>query len=803
MFDAMAELRDVVVIEDDTPILIDEDDDDVPPTTSDGSRAEHLFVRAADPIQRQRRSSRINFTFGQPDWGFRASGSMNEGRSSTTGSQSSRSESLSDPRSYAVCPSTSGSRSAAGSAQRPIQLDDDGIAMEMGVARAQHGSIQQPISCNDEDVEMEMGPSTRASRQQTSNLTSRAQSVPSSFDTKRRRISSRDFIILVDENLNVSCSREEPTPALQRSLEQTRKATEAGDVIDFEGLEDAAGEGQEMLRIEEVYEEEVEARKRRRKKSTIRFERRNPSIVSPWQRLETICVENVALKPNKTIQLKDESFLRIKDILHNNETQEVRLRGHRLQRARDLNGLLEKKLNELVLFLEVDQDDLRKPTEQSTVEVSLNEFEKIRSVRFTNQKFPLGRNCDPKEFRGKEHAALEGGLTVRWKYTCTYENAADRHHNIYKERSLERLRADECTIGYEISDEDRRTHWRGETVPGGAYRPSLEHEDVVMIPDSPRSNLTNEARTCEQDLLVLDDDERSFRLESASRKQKRAYSAISRKSSNLTPYPPPKRMRQANDGVERTRERVSRTDLRSAAGYCPMIVDRPSEPIRKVASPPTIDLSFDQPPTINLISSEASNSISDKASRPSLRPSRTSTDRIVGQTYTYGDAFCGGGGSSRGATMAGLHLKWGFDFNKHACLSWRANFLSSQCHQMAAHEFVDQAQRAADEGNPDLMKVDILHLSPPCQFFSPAHTIDGPDDEMNVASLFAVQRVIDVSKPRIATLEQTFGIACPRFRFYFNALIQMFTTHDFSVRWAIVPLAQWVRHLWLVPLMSA
>tara|TARA_R110002060_G_scaffold39792_1_gene50972 strand:+ start:249 stop:710 length:462 start_codon:yes stop_codon:yes gene_type:complete len=153
--------------------------------------------------------------------------------------------------------------------------------------------------------------------------------------------------------------------------------------------------------------------------------------------------------------------------------------------------------------------------------------------------------------------------------------------------------------------------------------------------------------------------------------------------------------------------------------------------------------------------------------------------------------------------MAGLHLKWGFDFNKHACLSWRANFLSSQCHQMAAHEFVDQAQRAADEGNPDLMKVDILHLSPPCQFFSPAHTIDGPDDEMNVASLFAVQRVIDVSKPRIATLEQTFGIACPRFRFYFNALIQMFTTHDFSVRWAIVPLAQWVRHLWLVPLMSA
>lgn len=799
----MVGFRDVVVIEDDTPILIDEDDDDVLPTTSDGSRAEHVFVRAADPIQRRRRNSGINFAFRQPDWAVRASRSTYESYSSTTGSQSSRSESLSEPRSYAAFPSsTSGLESAAGSARRPIQVDDDEIAMEMGVRRAQHGSIQQPISCKDEDVEMGMGPSRRGSRQQTSKTPSRAESVARSFDANRRRTSSRDFIILDDGNLNGSFSRE-PTPALQRSSEQTQKATEADTVIDLEGLEDAAGEGQEMLRIEEVYEEEVEARKRSRKKSTIRYDRRNPSIVGPWQRAGTICVENAALKPNKTIQLKDESFLRIKDILRNNETQEVRLRGHRLQRARDLNGLLEKKLNELVLFLEVDQDDPRIPTEQSTVEVSINEFEKIRSVRFTNQKFPLGRNCDPKEFRGKDHAALEGGLTVRWKYTCTYENAADRHHNIYKERSLERLRADECTLGYEISDEDRRTHWRGETVPGGAYRPFLEHEDIAMIPDSPRGNLTNEARTYEPDLLVLDDDGRSFRDECAPRKQKRAYSAISRKSSNLTPDPPPKRVRQANDGVDQTREGVSRIDLRSAAGYSPMIVDQPSEPARKAASSPKTDLSFDQPPTINLKSSEASNSISYKASRSSLRPSRTSTERIAGQTYTYGDAFCGGGGSSRGATMAGFRLKWGFDFNKHACLSWRANFPSSQCHQMAAHEFVDQAQRAADDGNPNLMKVDVLHLSPPCQFFSPAHTIDGPDDEMNVASLFAVQRVIDVSKPRIATLEQTFGIACPRFRYYFNALIQMFTTHDFSVRWAIVPLAQWVCYLWLVPSMSA
>jgi DNA (cytosine-5)-methyltransferase 1 len=166
--------------------------------------------------------------------------------------------------------------------------------------------------------------------------------------------------------------------------------------------------------------------------------------------------------------------------------------------------------------------------------------------------------------------------------------------------------------------------------------------------------------------------------------------------------------------------------------------------------------------------------------------------RSAGQALTYGDAFCGAGGATRGAVMAGLQVLWGFDFSKHACQSWRANFPYARCYEKEAHSFVSEALQAKHRGNSNLMKVDVCHLSPPCQFFSPAHTIDGKDDEMNVASLFAVQSVIAVSKARVVTLEQTFGIICPRFRFYFNALIQMFTANDFSVRWAVIPLAQWV-----------
>ncbi|KAH6710800.1 S-adenosyl-L-methionine-dependent methyltransferase [Leptodontidium sp. MPI-SDFR-AT-0119] len=560
-----------------------------------------------------------------------------------------------------------------------------------------------------------------------------------------------------------------------------------------------------MLQIEDVHEQEIEAQKRRGKKFNIRYERRNPSTVSPWKRIANVtCGKDITLKANKTVELKDQSFIRIKDILRNTQTQEIRLRGHRLQRARELNGLLEKKLNELVLFLEVDQDDPRIPTEQSTVEVSLDDFERVRSVRFTNQKFPLARNCDPNEFRNKEQADLEGGLTVRWKYTCTYASAADRFHNVYKERTMERLRAEECTPGFEISDEDRRTQWRGETVPGGAYRPSLEPEEVIMVSDSQGLNPICLASTTKPEaisisnmanhVVILDDEE----IDSQScgsvpqRKEKRNHSDISPECSDttLSPDPPAKRTRrQGSDGVEETREGVSRINIRSSTGGSPMAIEQPSEAAHCL--PQTIDLSSDLPQMIDLVSSDLSNPVPCKALRRSMHDANPPRGRIAGQTYTYGDAFCGGGGSSRGATMAGLHLKWGFDFNKNACLTWRANFPSSQCHQMAAHEFVDQAQRAADNGQSNTAKVDILHLSPPCQFFSPAHSVEGVDDEMNVASLFAVQMVIDVSRPRIVTLEQTFGIACPRFRIYFNALIQMFTTHDFSVRWAIVPLAQW------------
>jgi DNA (cytosine-5)-methyltransferase 1 len=84
------------------------------------------------------------------------------------------------------------------------------------------------------------------------------------------------------------------------------------------------------------------------------------------------------------------------------------------------------------------------------------------------------------------------------------------------------------------------------------------------------------------------------------------------------------------------------------------------------------------------------------------------------------------------------------------------------------------------------LRVDILHLSPPCQIWSPAHTRPGINDEQNFASLFAVMALVSKVKPRIVTLEQTFGIMARRFEASFNSLIHCFTSLNYSVSWQIV-----------------
>jgi DNA (cytosine-5)-methyltransferase 1 len=154
-----------------------------------------------------------------------------------------------------------------------------------------------------------------------------------------------------------------------------------------------------------------------------------------------------------------------------------------------------------------------------------------------------------------------------------------------------------------------------------------------------------------------------------------------------------------------------------------------------------------------------------------------------GQQYTVGDTFCGAGGTSRGIQQAGFKLLFGVDHWDQATDSYKANFPDVHCHKMEMDDFI--------KSDAHQYRVDILHLSPPCQVWSPAHTIPGQNDDVNIAALFCCSELVGKTRPRLFTLEETFGMLHGRFELFFNALVGGFTDHGFSVRWRIVNFAAW------------
>lgn len=82
--------------------------------------------------------------------------------------------------------------------------------------------------------------------------------------------------------------------------------------------------------------------------------------------------------------------------------------------------------------------------------------------------------------------------------------------------------------------------------------------------------------------------------------------------------------------------------------------------------------------------------------------------------YTFGDIFCGAGGASQGAKQAGLYVAYGVDMDELAIQAYGQNHQSARPYRKNAHDFPPSDRPI------EYFRVDVLHLSPPCCFFSPA-----------------------------------------------------------------------------------
>lgn len=119
------------------------------------------------------------------------------------------------------------------------------------------------------------------------------------------------------------------------------------------------------------------------------------------------------------------------------------------------------------------------------------------------------------------------------------------------------------------------------------------------------------------------------------------------------------------------------------------------------------------------------------------------------------------------------------DFWPVSCATWRRNFPGARIFEQDATDFIHNHE-IDYRSHP----IDILHLSPPCQFWSPlAYPHAGRNNEANMAILFACSELIKKIRPRLFTLEQTFGLTHDAHTEFLNALIQGFKCNGYSVQW--------------------
>lgn len=529
-----------------------------------------------------------------------------------------------------------------------------------------------------------------------------------------------------------------------------------------DGSLDLRNEGGWITGEVEIIPAEVTTRRRRSPATPTR----NLPISSPCVLIDSFTFRNVELYPQVNVELHDGDFMRAINIIHNLEDDTITLRGWIFRRNSLMEGNMEMKADELCWVLQIEEDDPRSYKVQGMETRSVENVYRQRRIRLTN------RPCDDlswKEDPAKKRNGAASGpeLVCRLKYISVYENAVARGKNNAPERVYQRLRAEECDQLFGMRNEPNAVVddilcivWRGENMKGGACLEWLHGENEFLASE--------------------DDDHRAG--ENPRFNAPRGHLESSMNRGNVA-----KLVKDSHVGVQLWQP--AEIAERQAVGLpYYSIFNRPPTSLPQWLE--SVDLTGDTHPKIGKRSLTATAEVEGrkaKSSKLSHKPNTIHPWSIPAacheRRYTFGDAFCGAGGTSRGAVMAGLRVKWGFDFELKACNSYALNFYGATVYNLAADQFL-----SLPDPNQHL-RVDVLHLSPPCCPYSRAHTTPGKNDEINQAALFAVGPLLDKARPRIATLEEVDGLTLEKHKGFFTALIQIFTAREYSLRWKIFNLA--------------
>lgn len=132
-----------------------------------------------------------------------------------------------------------------------------------------------------------------------------------------------------------------------------------------------------------------------------------------------------------------------------------------------------------------------------------------------------------------------------------------------------------------------------------------------------------------------------------------------------------------------------------------------------------------------------------------------------------------------------MRVIWGLDFDEDALKVYQESHVGALPLNCNAHDFPPKGYTIKD------LRVDILHLSPPCCYFSPAHTYDGLNDQENLKAIYTVGPILKRLKPRIVTLEQTFGLVThEQHKANFLMLLHDISVAGYDTRYTIQNIAE-------------
>ncbi|KAF1916765.1 S-adenosyl-L-methionine-dependent methyltransferase [Ampelomyces quisqualis] len=407
--------------------------------------------------------------------------------------------------------------------------------------------------------------------------------------------------------------------------------------------------------------------------------RQNASITYPDSQTQRYKLsKGCVITPGATVELKDHSshasagddlhsgdFLRVKHIIINLQTNEVRLRGHRLRRLKYFGQIFDWKFNELAMVLRVHENETRCSFVAGMEDIPVDQVLRLRDCVITNKPYPL--------------------LSFKDGPRCAFPASLSRKEVKQKLFHGGRLACRVVNIGF-LSNNSK------------PYSGIVRHLYAREADNSALAGPLDGPGLSRKDAIPLDNVEHVVSPVRYNQQKKRRASLSFNESS--------------------TRKRIS-----------PM----PKKQIR----------------------------------------------------LTFGDCFCCAGGASQGAKQAGLHVVWGLDLDDQAMHVYSLNHPGALPFCQNAHDFPPKGYMAVE------LRVDILHLSPPCKYFSPAHTIPGKNDQANLEAIYTVGAIIKRVQPRVATLEQTFGLyTYEEHKANFNMLLRDIRTAGYDVRYRIVNMSE-------------